>query len=239
MIWEKLCEISTDYVLGGSRYEPYNTDCSGMVCAGFYQYMQIDPILLGWWTGGIWQSDILDTIWSGDTPELPYYDMKPDDFIFTSTKSPIFDTVNGSHVGLYTGNPDSPFLSHFANGGPYITPVNGVYSGCEQFFGVRRLKDSMSNVWDDTSYQEPFATGATMGTRLVYIDKYVNEIRDNVLEMPSKLWEYNYEGTSPFGNMYNCAVQTNLFAQDIKRDLERLEEKVEQLARIIEQLPKE
>lgn len=202
MIWEELYKISTDYVLGGSRYEPHDTDCSGMVCAGFYQYMQIDPVLLGWWTGGIWQSDILDTIWSGDTPDLPYYDMQPDDFIFTSTESPTFDTVNGSHVGLYTGNPENPFLSHFADGGPYVTPVNGVYSGREMFFGVRRLKD-------------------------------MAELR------PADIWEYNYENTAPYGNMYNCVVQTNLFAQDIKKDLERLEETVERLARIIEQLPKD
>lgn len=202
MIWFQLYKISTDYVLGGSRYEPYETDCSGMVCAGFYRYMQIDPVLLGWWTGGIWQSDILDTIWSGTTPNLPYHIMKPDDLIFTSTESPTFDTVNDSHIGLYTGNPNNPFLSHFADGGPYVTPVNGVYSGRERFFGVKRLKDMV-------------------------------ELR------PADIWEYNYENTAPYGNMYNCAVQTNLFAQDIKRNLERLEEKVEQLARIIEQLPKE
>lgn len=202
MIWEELYKISTDYVLGGSRYEPYDTDCSGMVCAGFYKYKQIDPVLLGWWTGGIWLSDILETVWSGTAPDMPYHDMKPDDLIFTSTESPTFDTVNGSHIGLYTGNPDNPFLSHFADGGPYVTPVNGVYSGRERFFGVRRLKD-------------------------------MTEIR------PADVWEYNYENSAPYGNMYNCAVQTNLFTQDIKRDLERLEEKVERLAKIIEQLPKE
>lgn len=202
MIWKELYKIATDYVLGGSRYEPIDTDCSGMVCAGFYQYRDIDPQTLGWWTGGMWQSDILDTIWSGDTPDLPYNDMEPDDLIFTSTESPTFDTVNGSHVGLYTGNPDNPFLSHFADGGPYVTPVNGVYSGRERFFGVRRLKS-------------------------------MTEIR------PADIWEYNYENTAPYGNMYNCAVQTNLFAQDIKNNLERLEEKIERLARIIEQLPKD
>lgn len=202
MIWEELYKIATDYVLGGSRYEPKDTDCSGMVCAGFYQYMQIDPVLLGWWTGGIWQSDILETVWSGTTPDLPYHNMEPDYLIFTSTESSTFDTVNGSHIGLYTGNPDNPFLSHFANGGPYVTPVNGVYSGRERFFGVRRLKG-------------------------------MAELR------PADIWEYNYENTAPYGNMYNCTVQTNLFAQDIKHDLERLEEKVERLARIIEQLPKE
>ena len=26
---------------------------------------------------------------------------------------------------------------------------------------------------------------------------------------PAKFWEYNYEGTAPDGNMYNCAVATN------------------------------
>lgn len=31
MIWQYLNDISTDYMFGGSRYEPYNTDCSGIV----------------------------------------------------------------------------------------------------------------------------------------------------------------------------------------------------------------
>ena len=215
MIWEELYKIATDYILGGSRYEPRDTDCSGMVCAGFYKYRLIDPGSLGWWTGGMWTSDILETIWSGNTPDLPYHIMKPDDLIFTSTESPTFDTVNGSHVGLYTGNPYNPFLSHFADGGPYVTPVNGVYSGREKFFGVRRLIRDMHD------------------------DEILELLKELKKYLPAWLWEYNWENTAPFGNMYNCLVQTCLFTQDIKRDLERLEEKVEHLAKIIEQLPKE
>lgn len=132
-----LLPISTDYVFGGSRYEPYNTDCSGMVCAAFYQVFGIEPFVLGTWTGAQWSNGFLDFVWYGYSPDLPYDDMLPGDVIFTSNCSSDFSTSNGSHVGLYTGNPEAPFLSHFANGGPYVTAVNGVY-GNECYYGVRR-----------------------------------------------------------------------------------------------------
>lgn len=223
MIWEYLYDISTDYVLGGSRYEPSNTDCSGMVCAGFYQFLGIDPEKLGWWTGGMWQSELTEIICGGtDFYNIPFEVMKEDDIIFTSTESPLFDSVNGSHVGLYTGNPNMPFLSHFCNGGPMITDVNGVYGGREIYYGVRRLKDLSENILHDTSYQEPFPTGADIGTRIVYIDKIVNEIRAMVDrgEIDRAVWEYNFENTAPYGNMYNCLVQTCLLVTDCKRMLE-------------------
>ncbi len=190
MIWQYLNDISTAYVFGGSRYEPYNTDCSGIVCAGCYQVLGISPDELGYDTGEMWVSPLLETIWQGTAPDLPYEIMQEDDFIFTSTESPMFDTGNGSHVGFYTGDANEPFLSHFEDGGPYITAVDAVYGGCERFYGVRRLK-------------------AMAGIR------------------PADVWEYNYQNTAPFGNMYNTAVQTNLFAQDIKRDIERLNERLD------------
>lgn len=189
MIWQYLNNISTNYVFGGSRYEPYDTDCSGIVCAGCWQKLGIEPSQLGVWTGAQWASPILETIWEGETPNLPWNLMQEDDLIFTSTESPLFDSEWGSHVGLYTGDSNMPFLSHFKDGGPYITKVNGVYGGMECYFGVRRLKG--------------------MSLR------------------PADVWEYNYENTAPFGNMYNTAVQTNLFTQDIKRDLERLNERLD------------
>jgi cell wall-associated NlpC family hydrolase len=132
-----LLPISTDYVFGGSRYEPYNTDCSGIVCAAFYQVFGIEPFVLGTWTGAQWSNGFLDFVWYGYSPDLPYDEMLPGDVIFTSNCSSDFSTGNGSHVGFYTGNPKSPFLSHFANGGPYVTAVNGIY-GNERYYGVRR-----------------------------------------------------------------------------------------------------
>ena len=229
MIWQYLNNISTNYVFGGSRYEPYDTDCSGIVCAGCYQVLGISPDELGTWTGAQWQSALLETIWQGTTPNLPYEIMQEDDLIFTSCESPMFDTGNGSHVGLYTGDVNAPFLSHFANGGPYITAVNGVYGGRERFFGVRRLKRFMGSILDDTSYQEPYPTGASIGTRIVYMDMYINQILRLCENMPARVMEYNYENTAPFGNIYNTIVQTNLFAQDIKRDIERLNERLDVL----------
>ena len=177
--------ISTNYVFGGSRYEPYNTDCSGIVCAAFWNIHGVDPYTLGDWTGAQWANGTLAQLWWGTTPYLPYDKMEKGDVIFTSTSSPDFSTGNGSHVGFYTGDPNAPFLSHFANGGPYVTAVNGVYGGNETYYGVARYmpgsEDEMG-VWNDTSYQEPWPTGADMGTRIVYIDKYSNELYNDVCQ---------------------------------------------------------
>lgn len=151
-----LLPISTNYVFGGSRYEPYNTDCSGIVCAAFYQVFGIEPFVLGTWTGAQWSNGFLDFVWYGYSPDLPYNDMLPGDVIFTSNCSSDFSTGNGSHVGFYTGNPEAPFLSHFANGGPYVTAVNGVY-GNERYYGVRRYTQGVNdmNAVDVWSYQNP------------------------------------------------------------------------------------
>lgn len=140
-----LLPISTNYVFGGTRYEPYNTDCSGMVCAAFYQVYGIEPFVLGTWTGAQWSNDFLDFIWYGNSPDLPYDEMLPGDVIFTSNCSPDFSAGNGSHVGFYTGNPDAPYLSHFADGGPYVTAVNGVY-GNERYYGVKRYSKGAENM---------------------------------------------------------------------------------------------
>ena len=130
--------ISTNYVFGGSRWEPYNTDCSGMVCAAYWHVHGISPYTLGTWTGGQWSSPETVEIWRGTTPNLPWDIMEKGDMIFTGYTSPEYNTGNGSHVGFYTGNPNAPFLSHYANGGPDVTAVNGVYGGCEKYYGVKR-----------------------------------------------------------------------------------------------------
>lgn len=130
--------ISTNYVFGGSRYSPYNTDCSGIVCAAFWHVHGVDPYTLGDWTGAQWNNGLLTQIWWGTTPYLPWDSMQKGDVIFTSTSAPSFNTGQGSHVGFYTGDPNAPFLSHFANGGPYVTAVDGVYGGSERYYGVAR-----------------------------------------------------------------------------------------------------
>lgn len=140
-----LLPISTNYVFGGTRYEPYNTDCSGIVCAAFYQVFGIEPFVLGTWTGAQWSNGFLDFIWYGYSPDLPFDEMLPGDVIFTSNCSSDFSTGNGSHVGFYTGNPEAPFLSHFADGGPYVTAVNGVY-GNERYYGVKRYSKGAENM---------------------------------------------------------------------------------------------
>ena len=148
----------TNYVFGGSRWDMNNTDCSGMVDGAFWKVFSISPYSLGTWTGAIWNSPELERIHFGTSPNLPWDIMQIGDVISTSCTSPTFSTGEGSHVGLYTGNPDAPFLSHFANGGPYVTAVNGVYGGREIYFGVQRYMPgseddvSASDLW---SYQNP------------------------------------------------------------------------------------
>lgn len=143
--------ISTNYVFGGSRYSPYNTDCSGMMCAAMWHVHGVDPYTFGDCTGAQWNGGLLRKLWWGTDPYLPWDIAQKGDFIYTSTVAPSFDTGQGSHVGLYTGDPNAPFLSHFANGGPYVTAVNGVYSGNERYFGLARYmpgsEEQMENPW--------------------------------------------------------------------------------------------
>ena len=142
--------ISTNYVFGGSRYSPYNTDCSGMMCAAMWHVHGVDPYTFGDCTGAQWNGGLLRKLWWGTDPYLPWDIAQKGDFIYTSTVAPSFDTGQGSHVGLYTGDPNAPFLSHFANGGPYVTAVNGVYGGNERYFGLARYMPGSEGDMDKT-----------------------------------------------------------------------------------------
>lgn len=128
------------YVFGGARYDADSgTDCSGLVCAAMHNAHGIDPYDFGDWTGAQWNdTEYTREIHWGTSPELPWEDMQRGDLIFTSNRSSGFRTGNGSHVGFYTGDPDAPFLSHFATPGPRVTAVNGVY-GNECYYGVKRI----------------------------------------------------------------------------------------------------
>lgn len=208
-----LLPISTNYIFGGSRYEPYNTDCSGIVCAAFYQVFGISPYTLGTWTGAQWSNGFLDFIWYGYSPDLPYDDMLPGDVIFTSNCSPDFSTGNGSHVGFYTGNPDAPFLSHFANGGPYVTAVNGVY-GNERYYGVKRYSKGAENMLPSDVWEYNYKNTAPKGNMY----NCMLGIYENA--QPHAFWEYDYKGTAPEGNMYNCIL-------DMYKKIQNLESKIE------------
>lgn len=131
---------SIPYVFGGSRYKADDgTDCSGLVCAAMVNAHKIYPHKLGDWTGAQWYDvEYTRNIYWGMTPELPWEDLQRGDLIFTSNCSEDFSTGNGSHVGFYTGDPEAPFLSHFATPGARITAVNGVY-GNECYYGVKRI----------------------------------------------------------------------------------------------------
>ena len=176
-----LLPISTRYVFGGTRYDVIDTDCSGIVCGAFYKVFGLDPYELGDWTGSQWASGATERIWYGTTPELPWDDMEKGDLIFTSNCSPDFSTGNGSHVGFYTGNPSAPFLSHFRDGGPEVTAVNGVY-GNERYYGVKRYRDGEDMtkdeliatrddgnlpIWQCISWGYTYAKDAAKGVKLI------------------------------------------------------------------------
>ena len=122
-----------------------------MMCAAMWHVHGVDPYTFGDCTGAQWNGGLLRKLWWGTDPYLPWDIAQKGDFIYTSTVAPSFDTGQGSHVGLYTGDPNAPFLSHFANGGPYVTAVNGVYGGNERYFGLARYmpgsEEEMENPW--------------------------------------------------------------------------------------------
>lgn len=151
-----LLPISTRYVFGGSRFEPYDTDCSGMVDAAFWHVFGLSPYILGTCTGEIWASNATKRIWQGQTPNLPWDEMKKGDVILSGYTSSHFDTGNGSHVGFYTGTPDAPYLSHFRDGGPEITGMLGVYGGKEKYFCVKRYMEGESDMTPEQAQQLKF-----------------------------------------------------------------------------------
>lgn len=210
--------ISTNYVFGGSRYSPYNTDCSGIVCAAFWHVHGVDPYSLGDWTGAQWSNGVLTQIWWGTTPYLPWDSMEKGDVIFTSTSAPSFDTGQGSHVGFYTGDPNAPFLSHYANGGPYVTAVNGVYGGNERYYGVARYvpgsEDDMrpADIWE-YNYNNSAPNGNMYNCVL--------DIHKNA--QPHSFWEYNYKNSAPGGNMYNCMVNMYKKVESLQSAVDKLQ----------------
>ena len=137
--------------------------------------------------------------------------------LFTSVAAPSFNTGNQSHVGFYTGNPSAPFLSHFANGGPYVTAINGVYGGRESYYGVRRYTPGSE---DDMSASEVWGYDYEGTAPLGNMYNCVVGMYKNA--QASKFWEYDYNGTAPGGNMYNCVA-------GISNKVDELAEKVENL----------
>lgn len=230
-LWEKMLEISTDYVLGGSRYEMRDTDCSGMVCAALYTYMGIDPFNAGWWTGGMWVSDVFETVYHGDFDGLPLERMKPDDLVFTSPESEYFDSVNGSHVGLYTGR--ETYVSHFCDGSPYETALDGVYGGRERYFGVRRMKNMNCDVLGNKDYQEPYPTGADIGTRIVWMDKRIADIADIVINpnaIGAVVMSYKNSNINGDKDVYQLITDIHREMEELHSRLDAIERKLDGIA---------
>ena len=168
--------ISTSYVFGGTRYGVYDTDCSGMVCGAFWRVFGLDPYELGVDTGSQWASAATAEVWRGTSPDLPWDKMQEGDLIFSSIYVPDFSTGEGSHVGFYTGDPDAPFLSHFCDGGPYVTAVNGVYGGAERYFGVKRYEEGATMAISEEDVQR--IARATMLEILCYKNEGINGDND-------------------------------------------------------------
>ena len=211
----------TNYVFGGSRWGMQDTDCSGMVDGAFWKVFSISPYSLGTWTGAIWNSPELERIHFGTSPNLPWDRMRIGDVISTSTCSANFSTGNSSHVGFYTGDPSAPFVSHFANGGPYVTAVNGVYGGREIYFGVQRYTPgseedvSAQDVWNYN--WESTAPEGNMYNCVLGIYKNAQ---------PHSMWEYHYDSdgknTAPGGNMYNCMIGMYRKVESLEKNVANL-----------------
>jgi cell wall-associated NlpC family hydrolase len=97
------------YVYGGDRYYPQNsnppgTDCSGFVCAAFWQVRGID---MNGHTGTLYATSKMSTVYegSGDYDALPWGDMSAGDVILVSHNDTSYGAGTQSHCGLYTGTP--------------------------------------------------------------------------------------------------------------------------------------
>lgn len=230
-IWEEMAKVSTSYVLGGTRYEMRDTDCSGMVCAALYQFAGIDPFDAGWWTGGMWVSDKFETVYHGDFAGLPLDSMRPDDLVFVSTEAKYFDSVNDSHVGLYVG--DGTYISHYCDGGPYITALDAVYGGNEKFIGVRRQKGMTNDVLGNTDYQEPYPTGADIGTRIVWIDMRVKDIAEVVINpnaIGAVVMGYKNSAINGDKDVYQLITEIHRGIDDLNGRLDAIERKLDGIA---------
>ena len=180
---------SIPYVFGGSRYDADDgTDCSGLVCAALNNAHGIDPYDWGDWTGAQWADENQTRqIWWGTSPDLPWDEMHCGDLIFTSNCSEDFSTGNGSHVGFYTGDPEAPFLSHFATPGARITAVNGVY-GNECYYGVKRILCEEEEMIDYDELADKVAervwnfeqNGTLMRDRIQGTDEAANACREQL-----------------------------------------------------------
>lgn len=203
--------VSTRYVFGGTRYDVYDTDCSGVVCGAFYRVFGLDPYELGSWTGAQWLYSTTAKLWWGTSPDLPYEDMQRGDLIFTSNCSANFSTGNGSHVGFYTGDPNAPFISHFADGCPCVTAVDGVY-GNECYFGVKRYlpgsEDDMQPV-DVWAYKNESVNGDDDAYKLL------TDIRDAVTGAGISSWGYRNEEVGDECDMHQMMV-------DLRSDVDKL-----------------
>jgi len=60
--------------------------------------------------------------------------------------------------------------------------IAGYYGGFDYVLECKVEGDDMSSfdVWNNRDFQEPYPTGAPMGTRVVYMDKFINEIRNQL-----------------------------------------------------------
>lgn len=118
------------YTLGG--HSPTATDCSGFVS----QVMQRAGLNVSGWTGSLWTSGGTQ-IWHGSGwGNLPYDKMQAGDMVLCSNDSPTFSSVNGSHVGIYSGQRGgSEYINECANNGPQYQPFSYHYPA---YIGVVR-----------------------------------------------------------------------------------------------------
>lgn len=140
-----------------------------------------------------------------------------------------FETTNTT----YTGNMRDGFINtgvfewHPMNDG-FIAQPGDIYLNEKQHTAmcITATPDILGEFWlnengDITGGQTGDQTGWESHTRAYYnfpwdgILHYIGieELEDEVAA--SDVWEYNYDGTAPCGNMYNCAADTHKLVSEL------------------------
>ena len=160
--------------------ESGGTDCSGFVRWCYLQF----GIDVGTWTGDESQAGV--EVARGHYPyEIPWDALQPGDLILMTANYP--DNYNFDeylcHIELYCGG--GTMIGHPGGYGPQEKWAQAWMEsyGCCTWM-VRRVFGgddvSAQEVWSYIGDDTPFPTGADAWVRLVYIDKYVNEIKADV-----------------------------------------------------------
>ena len=168
--------------------ESGGTDCSGFARWCYLQF----GYNIGTWTGD--ESQAGQEIARGHYPsEIPWDILQPGDLILMTAT--YYDNYQFDeylcHIELYCG--DGTMIGHPGGYGPkekWAQAWMQAY-GCITWMVRRVFEDggdvSAQEVWSYIGDDTPFPTGANAWTRLVYVDKFINEIKADVEQIKQQV----------------------------------------------------